>query len=776
MSHPTSSPEIPTRQSSILGYVPALDGLRALAVLAVLFYHADLLWLPGGFLGVEIFFVVSGYLITSLLLAEYRARNAVNLKQFWQRRARRLLPGLFAMLIAVMTYAVIFLPGEVASLRGDILAAFTYVTNWYLIAAQKSYFETMGRPSLLRHLWSLAVEEQFYLVLPLVFTFLLVRLKTRTTMLLLFAGAALSALWMGILFQPDTDPSRIYYGTDTRAAGLLLGAALAFVWTPLSQRTTSKAARSKKTTKTTRTNKQSQARAKHKLNFKGKRVRPKAETARRWLLDGVGIVALGGLVFSCLALTEFDPFLYQGGLLLVSVATVFVIAAVAAPDSPLLAPLLGNRVLRWIGLRSYSLYLWHWPVFMVTRPQLDTTLEGLPLMALRLAATFALAEISYHFIETPVRKGALGKLWDGWKNLQGARRWSFGMGGGALVLLALGGLFVLGSAIVNAQVTVAPDYVQMTAEDESVSGQQMTSATQGTLSPQATPATEETNPGSDMSSISYVIPAEAEPAPAVPLQGISPFALDSWLRARIDQSAPLVTTYSEQENWRLGRVTTHPNDTANSSNCGEECLARQEFADMKEGIVRVAEPALPGARVTAVAQTTTKTGIALPAIAPRRGPAPIFAIGDSVMLGAANYFRKAGLDVDVDAKLGRQVWTAIQILQQRKQANELAPTVIVHLGNNGTFSAREFDQMMAVLANVPHVIFVNNKVPRNWQVPNNDALSQGVKRYPNTILVDWNSASSAHAEWFWNDGIHLRPEGALIYTNLIAQYVVSANP
>src|ERR687894_321911 len=149
-----------------LPYSPGLDGLRAFAVIAVLLYHADLAWIPGGFLGVEVFFVISGYLITALLLAEWHQRGRIDLKTFWLRRARRLLPALYVLLVVTLAFAVVFLPGEVAGLRGDVLAAFGYVTNWYLIFGQESYFEAVGRPSLLQHLWSLAVEEQFYLIWP----------------------------------------------------------------------------------------------------------------------------------------------------------------------------------------------------------------------------------------------------------------------------------------------------------------------------------------------------------------------------------------------------------------------------------------------------------------------------------------------------------------------------------------------------------------------------------------------------------------------------------
>src|SRR5215203_2371859 len=216
-----------------LPYLPGLDGLCALAVIAVLLYHARLGWIPGGFLGVEVFFVISGYLITALLLAELRERGRIDLKAFWMRRARRLLPALYLLLIVTLAFAVVFLPGEVAGLRNDAIAAFGYATNWYLLAGQESYFEAIGRPSLLVHLWSLAVEEQFYLLWPPLFALGMgvgaVGFRRRRLIFLLLAGAAASAALMAILYGPGVDPSRLHYGTDTRATGLLVGAALAFV-------------------------------------------------------------------------------------------------------------------------------------------------------------------------------------------------------------------------------------------------------------------------------------------------------------------------------------------------------------------------------------------------------------------------------------------------------------------------------------------------------------------------------------------------------------------
>jgi peptidoglycan/LPS O-acetylase OafA/YrhL/CubicO group peptidase (beta-lactamase class C family) len=367
------SARLPADGGARLRFRAVLERLRALPLAGVLLYHAEIN-AHGGFLGVESFFVLSGFLITALLLAEWREYERIDLQAFWLRRARRLLPALFLMLLGTLALVALLLRGEASGLRDDILAALAYVMNWHLVASGQSYFDPMVRPSLLQHLWSLAIEEQFYLLWPLLFAGGMRLLGARGLLLAILAVAAASAMQMAWLYHPGADPSRIYYGTDTRASALLIGAALAMVWTP---------------------------------------GRARMPAGRGWgvLLDGAGLLTLGGLGAAYVWLYEAHPLLYRGGFLLVALATAAVIWVATHPAARALPALLAWRPLRWVGLRSYALYLWHWPIFTVTRPYVDVPLEGWPLLLLRLVVVGALAELSYRLVELPVRHGALDRWW-----------------------------------------------------------------------------------------------------------------------------------------------------------------------------------------------------------------------------------------------------------------------------------------------------------------------------------------------------------------------------
>ncbi|HUY46316.1 MAG TPA: acyltransferase family protein [Streptosporangiaceae bacterium] len=393
-------------------YMPGLDGLRALAVLAVIAFHEQLGWAPGGLLGVGVFFTLSGYLITDLLLGQWSAHGRLNLGDFWLRRARRLLPALFVMLAVVTAWVTVVSPSRLASLRGAVAAAATYSSNWYYIAAHSSYFSRFAPPAPFDHLWSLAVEEQFYLVWPWLLLLGVCCLRGRRASavrwlaLPTLALAAASAAAMLVLYHPGLDPTRVYEGSDTRACGLLIGAALAMVWPS----------------------------------------RRQAGPARwtRLVLDGAGVAGLAVIGLMIWRVGQYSPFIYRGGLVVLSVATAGVVAAAACPGS-LVGLALGWQPLRWIGVRSYGIYLWHFPVIVLTSPA--NSAENLPRAALQVAASIGLAALSWRFVEEPVRHGALGRIWQrvrvrsAWREQPaGLRGWAGVTGGAMVVALACAGL------------------------------------------------------------------------------------------------------------------------------------------------------------------------------------------------------------------------------------------------------------------------------------------------------------------------------------------------
>ena len=351
--------------------MPGIDGLRAIAVVAVFLYHTGVAWMPGGFFGVDVFFVISGYLITSLLLAEFEQSGRIALARFWAARARRLLPALFLLIAACLLIGATVERGKLVGLRGDSLASIFYVVNWRFIFDHESYFAQFGRPGLLRHLWSLAVEEQFYIIWPPLFL-LGLRLRRRALPVIVALAALSSTALMWALYVPGADPSRIFYGTDTRAAPLLVGVFLAFVWKPASVPALSSAA------------------------------------ARR-VLDVCSLAALGAVTYAFVAVHDYDQSVYRGGFLVLALCACVLLATIVHPAS-LLGRQLARTVPRWLGERSYGIYLWHWPVLVFTRPGIDVHLVRGVLIPAQAAATVILAAISYRYVELPIRSGALRRL------------------------------------------------------------------------------------------------------------------------------------------------------------------------------------------------------------------------------------------------------------------------------------------------------------------------------------------------------------------------------
>ncbi|WP_166997651.1 acyltransferase family protein [Paramicrobacterium fandaimingii] len=347
-----------------------LDGLRALAVAGVLVYHLFPGALPGGFIGVDVFFVISGFLITSLLMRERHTQGRINLRDFWTRRARRILPALILVVTASTTAALVIGGDVLVRIGRQILGASTFSYNWVEIATGGSYFDALS-PEMFRTLWSLAVEEQFYIVWPLLLLALLLLPSRWLRAGVLVAASIASALWMARLFAPGADATRVYYGTDTHAFGLLIGAALAVL---LEGRL-------------------------------GAGLPKRNGPVIRTLFDVVGAIALIGVMVLAFALGDGDDATYRGGLALASLLTVIVITAAIRPGS-----VLGSRLdagaLRWLGRRSYGVYLWHWPIFTLTLAMSGSTATQAPPVTASLIAiviTLAASELSFRFVETPVR-------------------------------------------------------------------------------------------------------------------------------------------------------------------------------------------------------------------------------------------------------------------------------------------------------------------------------------------------------------------------------------
>jgi len=358
-------------------YIPAIDGLRALAVIAVMLYHLGFTWIPGGFLGVDLFFVISGYVITRLLLDSIEQGGGLDLRGFYLARARRLLPALIFTVTTTTIAIGIWAPDTIKRLLTDMPFSLTGTMNWWLVARHQDYFESIGRPPLLQHTWSLAVEAQFYLLWPLILYFILKRLgKSRIPIAALVIAAASGVTLLLVSFSLDASNaskvSHVYFGTDTHSIGLFLGAALAVSWIP--------------------------------QNFTTN-VSKKAQD----FIDGIGVFGFIGIIATFLLIDETKPTLYKIAFPLAGIFGASIIMSVVHPASRF-APILQNPILVWIGQRSYAMYLWHWIIFQVTRPSVDLAGQMWALYALRILIVFALADISLRYVEQPIRRGAL-KLW-----------------------------------------------------------------------------------------------------------------------------------------------------------------------------------------------------------------------------------------------------------------------------------------------------------------------------------------------------------------------------
>ena len=396
-------------------YIPAIDGLRAVAVVAVMLYHLGFSWIPGGFLGVDLFFVISGYVITRLLLDSIQRSGGLDLRAFYKARIRRLFPPLVFMIFVTIIYISIWAPETMRRFVSDSPFALFGGMNWWLVFRHTDYFDTISRPPLLQHTWSLGVEAQFYLIWPLILLLVLRQFgKAKIPGAAIFIAAISGIALLLVSFEVDaanaSQVSHVYFGTDTHSIGLFLGAALAVSWVP-------------------------------------QNLQEQVNRRAQDFIDGIGVIGFVGLLGTFLLVNENDPTLYKLAFPLAGLFGCAILTSIVHPASRF-APMLSSKVAVWIGERSYAIYLWHWVVFQVTRPAVD--LEGSPwaLYALRILVVFALADISLRLVELPVRSGLVEYWFKGMKyrtkNVQRRQKITLVA---SILLLILGTSYISANAI-----------------------------------------------------------------------------------------------------------------------------------------------------------------------------------------------------------------------------------------------------------------------------------------------------------------------------------------
>ena len=571
-------------------HIPAIDGLRAIAVTAVIFYHLGFAWIPGGFLGVDLFFVISGYVITRLLLDSIARSGGLDLRGFYKARARRLLPPLVFMIVVTAFYISIWAQDSVKRFLTDTPFSLSGLMNWWLVAKEQDYFEAIGRPPLLQHTWSLAVESQFYLVWPVLLLVILKRfgkkvIPVAALAIALFSGTAL--FLVSLQLDASSSVSHVYFGTDTHSIGLFLGAALAVSWIP--------------------------------QNFKSE-VSNKAQN----FIDFIGVFGLVGILGSFLLIDESSPTAYKIAFPLAALFGAAIVTSIVHPASRF-APILQNRVLLWIGERSYAIYLWHWVVFQITRPRVDIDGQDWALIALRILVVLALADISLKLVELPIRSGKVEYWFKGMKYR---------------------------TASVRKRQKIAV-----------------------------------------ISSISVVL---------LSLTALSSVAVVSSNRAA---------------------------------------------QDFQESLQSEPEYTPPVSEVTNPAEM-------------------IWLTGDSVILGIRTALSEIRPLLVVNARVGR---AAPELLQEMGGDLEKAAgsTVVMDLGNNDLLTEDTVRAIFELVKESPKVVVVNTAVPRPYRDANNELVAELAAQYSNVRVVDWNSISDGHPEYFAPDGVHLVSTGVSAYVMAI---------
>ena len=684
----------PAKSSRRPAYAPGLDGLRALAVAAVVAYHAGVPHVGGGWIGVDVFFVVSGYLVTTLLQNEWERTERVRPAAFWLRRARRLLPALAVMAVVVTASAVVLRHDLNAGLRWQLTGAATYSSNWLQIVHGSSYTQA-AEPLIFTHLWSLAVEEQFYLIWPPVLA-LLLRLvpRARLRRTLLVSLALISAGAMAVLFEAGSDPSRVYLGSDTHGFPLLLGAALAL----------------------------SRPQSVLTLPAATPRYRPVVVAT----LGGLGLI----VVLAGMSLLDINGrWTYHGGLLVVDCAAVAVVAA-AVRERGALAQLLGSRWLRPLGQRSYSLYLWHWPLLVICRRLLGPESNSTSVAVLAVLLSLVCTELSWRLVETPIRRhGVTGAARRAAMTLTG--RWPTEpvrqrAAWGAVALL------VVASAVTVIGVRAAPATSQL---DSTLAAGEAALASASSRARAAVP----------VPPVTTVVGQSRAAPPARPAVPVSPST------SVPTTSAPTTSVPTTSVPTTSAQTTSAPAPAATSS------------------------PTAAGPRPTAPATsgkasaTRPRSAVPVPAAPAGVGDGSrLTAIGDSVMLAAAPALLTRFPAADIDAVKSRELWDLPDLLGAQVSGNRLRPYLLIGLGTNGTEGPADILGTLQVVPAGEIVVLVNTYGPQPWRPEVNASLAVVATRRPHTCIADWAKSIAGHDDLLAPDDVHPGPTAGALYAQVVA--------
>ena len=719
-------------------YIPAIDGLRAFAVFAVILYHMNLPFAQGGLLGVTVFFVISGYLITGLLTAEWESSGTINLPQFWLRRIRRLFPAIVVVIVVMAAVFTIASPTLLAKMRPDIIPGLFWFENWWYILRDLSYFEAAGAPSPLTHFWSLAIEEQFYLVWPILLLCVYkAGAKKKLVRRICLALAAVSAIAMAVLYDPAGDPSRVYYGTDTRAFSLLIGAWLSFAW-PGAQ-----------------------------LTPEGTRNVP-ATSAR--VLDAVGVAAFLGIVAMCVLISGYSDFMYYGGLVLCSVLSAVVIAVLAHPSS-LFARVAGCKPLVWIGQRSYGMYLWHFPIIELLQPRNATALPWW-IHLVEIALILVISHLSYEFIETPIRKQGFIAFFK-----QIRQRIPALVAAGVITAVAVVGIITVPQATdggdAGEQRVMSATLKKPLADgvyDVVFIGDSVSLGVSDELSEAFPHGLVYTEGGMQVFEARDVFADYIEQGyvgdTVIFSLGSNGYLQSDELQQLMDLCGP------DREVWFV-------NIRVPDSRCDPNNAVLEEFVDEHEnahlldwyGLTEGHDDWLSedGIHLNgdghAAYLNLIVDGVGYVPPSDENTRYDVTFIGDVVSLDAADQLAQQFPNGVIDCSDARSAKSVQEAYQGYSDKGVVGDKVVLCLANGGILTKEDVEAVVDSVGNDKSIWLVNARNANPWCTDNNNVLAEVAGERNNVQVIDWFGASAGHDDYLSEDGLRLSSAGAEAYAN-----------